>query len=135
MPTEETKFRRRRGAQPDNTNALKHGFYSRHFRGLAEAELQAALSGGLDEEIAMLRVVVRQVFALANGAEQLESGVKLLGALGVASIRLAKLLQTQKELGGDGDQVLAALSDALEDVLQSWEGTGGGRAGAMGGRG
>lgn len=69
----------------------------------------------------MLRVVVRQVFALTNGVEQLDQGVKLLGALGVASIRLAKLLQAQKELGEDGDQVLAALSAALGDVLQDWE--------------
>jgi hypothetical protein len=121
MPPEKPSSRRQRGAQPDNTNALKHGFYSRHFRALAEAELQAALSGRLDEEIAMLRVVVRQVFALTNGVEQLDQGVKLLGALGVASIRLAKLLQAQKELGEDGDQVLAALSAALGDVLQDWE--------------
>jgi hypothetical protein len=123
MTSEEIHSRRRRGAQPGNTNALKHGFYSRHFRGLAEAELQAALSGGLDEEIAMLRLVVRQVFALAKGVEQLEQGVKLLGALGVASIRLAKLLQTQQELGGSGDQLLAALSQALGDVLGSWQPT------------
>ena len=56
----------------------------------------------------------------------------LLGALGVASIRLAKLLQAQKELGGDGDQVLAALSEALNDVLQDWELSGERRSGGAG---
>ena len=52
-----------RGAQPGNANALKSGFYSRTF---SEAELVeigrlAVAELGLDEEIAMLRVLMRRV--------------------------------------------------------------------------
>jgi len=54
---------RPRGAQPGNTNALKHGFYAKHFNQLELSDLETALSGGLDNEIEMLRVAQRRTFA------------------------------------------------------------------------
>ena len=40
----------------------------------------------------------------------------MLGALGLASIRISRLLKSQKELG-DGDQALAIISAAINDLL------------------
>jgi hypothetical protein len=75
----------------------------------------------LDEEIQMLRTITRRVFILADGVEQLEQAVSLLGALGIASTRLANLLKAQKSLGNDQDPVMAALADALDELMKGWE--------------
>jgi hypothetical protein len=49
-------IRRRRGGQPGNRNACKHGYYSSALTGIDRANLtQAAQIAGLDEEIALLR--------------------------------------------------------------------------------
>jgi len=47
---------KRRGGQPGNVNAVKHGFYSRRFRELEAEDLDAALQNGLGDEIDMMRV-------------------------------------------------------------------------------
>jgi hypothetical protein len=43
--------------------------------------------------------------------------IKVLGALGLSSIRTSRLLKAQKELG-NGDQVLAIITAALEAALK-----------------
>jgi hypothetical protein len=76
---------------------------------------------GLDDEIRMLRTITRRVFQLADGVEELEQAISLLGALGIASTRLANLLKAQKSLGNGQDAVMTALSEALEKVRKDWE--------------
>ena len=111
--------RRPRGAQPENVNALKHGFYSPRFLADEAADLDAFSDGdgqsSLDSELAMMRVAVRRVFDALAGARSVDKQVDLLGALGAASSRVASLLKTKKFLtGGGGD-----LSAVLEQVLMS----------------
>lgn len=77
--------------------------------------------GILDEEIKMLKTITRRVFELADGVEELGQAVSLLGALGTASTRLANLLKAQKSLGGEQDPVMAALTDALDEIRKGWE--------------
>ena len=48
---------RKKGEQPWNLNALKHGFYSKHFLKGEGLDLEEA--GNLQEEIEMMRVVAR----------------------------------------------------------------------------
>jgi len=50
--------RRSRGAQPGNTNALKHGLYTRSFRCLEAARLEGALPGKFEDETELLRVLI-----------------------------------------------------------------------------
>jgi len=65
-PKESSKARKRmarkKGAQKGNQNALKHGFYS---RALSEAEKldleEASYVEGIDQEIAILRVKLREL--------------------------------------------------------------------------
>lgn len=53
---------RNKGAQPNNQNALKHGFYSRAFDKADKLELEElAQVVGLDDEIALLRWKLRQL--------------------------------------------------------------------------
>lgn len=110
---------RRRGGQPGNVNAVKHGFYSRRFRDLEAADLEGALQDGLGDEIALMRVMIRRVFEYANEeAACLDSWSGALSALGAASTRLAGLLRTQRLLGGNEGDVMEALRTALGEVTR-----------------
>jgi hypothetical protein len=60
------KNKRKRGAQPGNLNAFRHGFYSKLFKPLNAEDLEGIFSTSLEEEIAMLRVATQWTFNLAN---------------------------------------------------------------------
>ncbi|NMC53936.1 MAG: hypothetical protein GYA48_09920 [Chloroflexi bacterium] len=94
---------RRRGGQPGNKNALKHGFYSPGFNPTEQEDLEA-LAGQVDlsDEIAMMRVIMRRVFEQAGECADLGEWSAALGALGAAASRMAGLLRTQKILAGGG---------------------------------
>ena len=112
---------RSRGGQPGNSNAVKHGFYSRKFRDLESEDLETALREGLGDEIALMRVMIRRVFDFANdNAADLEGWTGTLSALGAASTRLAGMLRTQKLLGGGDSEALTALSQALGEVTREF---------------
>lgn len=111
------KNKRKRGAQPGNLNAFRHGFYSKLFKPLNAEDLEGIFSTSLEEEIAMLRVATQWTFNLANQVGDINQAIKALGALGLASIRISRLLKSQKELG-NGDQALSAITDAINEVLR-----------------
>lgn len=113
----ETNNHRKRGGQPGNLNALKHGRYARLVPPDDTRELPHLLSSSLEEEIRMLRSASRRVFALADQAEDIDRAIKVLGALGLAFIRTSRLLRSQKDLG-DGDQALAVISAAIDDFIE-----------------
>jgi hypothetical protein len=113
--------KRTRGAQPGNSNAVKHGFYSRNFKHLETSDLEVALLNGLDDEIAMLRVVIRRVFDYTHAEKQnLNTWTTGLETLGAACTRLAHLLRTQKLLGGQESDMSSALSQALKEVTKEF---------------
>lgn len=112
-----------RGGQPGNTNALKHGYYSRRLSELDSSDLDSAMQAGLADEIAMLRVTMRKVFEGAidlggEGETALERWASLLGLLSSASAKLAAMLRTQKLIMGTDQQseTLNALQVALRKV-------------------
>jgi hypothetical protein len=116
LPTRHPETPRKRGAQPDNLNAIKHGFYSRHFADLELADLDET-STNLQDEIEMLRVITRRVLTLAGDMQDIDTAVSVLGALGAAATRLAGLIRTQKLLGADQSDTTAALQAALSSVV------------------
>jgi uncharacterized protein YjcR len=113
------KKKRKRGAQPGNLNAFKHGFYSKLFEPLDREDIENLLSMDLDEEIVMLRNATQQTFSLANQVDDIDQAIRALGALGLASIRTSRLLKSQKEIG-NGDNALSAVSNAINEVLKEW---------------
>lgn len=113
------KKKRKRGAQPGNLNAFKHGFYSKLFEPLDREDIENLLSMDLDEEIVMLRNATQQTFSLANQVDDIDQAIRVLGALGLASIRTSRLLKSQKEIG-NGDNALSAVSNAINEVLKEW---------------
>ena len=111
------KNKRKRGGQPGNLNAFRHGFYSKLFQPLDAEDLEGIFSSSLEEEIAMLRIATQRTFKLARQIDDIDQAIKALGALGLASIRTSQLLKSQKELG-NGDQALSAITDAINEVLR-----------------
>ena len=113
---------RRRGAQPGNTNALIHGFYSRQMHAGEIADL-SAISPDLNGEIAMLRVLANRAVTAVNDATDLtvDDWSKLLNSIGSAFIKISALTRTQAILSGENESVDSALSRALATVLKDWE--------------
>jgi hypothetical protein len=124
------KRKTKRGGQPGNANAVRHGFYSRKFQDL-EVEDLGQVKGGLQDEIAMLRVSIRRVFERAPelGDEFADKGPgselfalsQLLTTLGIATTRLAHMLRTQKFLDGGSDDPLEDLVGKVLDDLKGEE--------------
>jgi hypothetical protein len=124
--------KKRKGAQPGNLNALKHGFYSRSFKELENSDLEAMLAQDLESEIAMLRVVVRRAFELSTAPAAEDTGlgqdldaqaklgtaIHVMNSLGMASIRLGSLLKIQAMLGKREGDIGAVISEALKEVAR-----------------
>jgi hypothetical protein len=104
--TAEEPQRKKRGGQPGNTNAIKHGFYAKNFSLDERRGLQVTKSVVLGDEIALLRVLIRHF------AEQIQAsqGVGLTESAQAEAdtIRLSAVPYTLV----DG-QHLAVISEAM----------------------
>ncbi len=109
---------RKRGGQPGNLNALKHGFYSKHFQKAELQDLEEARD--LQEEIAMMRVVTRRLLRMARGCKEMGEMVNVLGALGLASTRVAGLMKAQKYLGGNQDSEDEIIINVIDEITRDW---------------
>jgi hypothetical protein len=107
-----------RGAPKGNLNALKHGFYSRLFRSIESSELEQEKSANLENEITLLRVMIRRTMELADGIDDLKEATRVLDALGAAAARLAGLLRTQRSLKAPESGVADEISLAIQQVNQ-----------------
>jgi hypothetical protein len=111
--------KRKRGGQPGNTNAFKHGFYTKNFSLAERRGLQAANGVVLGDEIALLRVLIRRF------AEQIQSSPGIapsesaqhLAVVSEAMLRLASLMRTDHMLGGSQSSTfIKQLSLVLEEI-------------------
>jgi hypothetical protein len=102
--------------QPQNRNALKQGYYGKKYFDLELSDLDTVLGDGLNDEIALLRVIIRRVFDFANDhdSQTLETWSGSLNTLGAACTRLAGLLRTNQILGGGGPE------DMLKELAQAF---------------
>jgi hypothetical protein len=115
--TQRTGTRRKGGGQPNNTNALKFGIYSRRFHPLELSDLETGLLQGVGDEIYMMRVQTRRLFEISDGKETREVLIDVLNALGSASTRLAGLVRTQEALKSHTTDIASILSQALSEVM------------------
>ena len=111
--------RRKPGGQPGNTNALKHGFYTKNFSLAERRGLQATEGIVLGDEIGLLRVLIRR-FAEQIQASQgvaLNESAMHLAVVSEAMLRLASLLRTDHMLGGSqSSTLLAQFNLALKEM-------------------
>jgi hypothetical protein len=111
--------KRHRGAPAGNTNALKHGFYSRSFREIDCQDLDQVHFQGLQDEITMLRVFIRRVTEISKSITTFTDAVSLLRVLSLASTSLTRLLTTEKViLATSGHhESEASLGEALQNLI------------------
>ena len=113
--------KKRRGGQPGNTNALKHGFYTKNFSLAERRGLQAVEGVVLGDEIKLLRVLIRRFAEQIKSSQDvsLNDSAQHLAVISEAMLRLASLLRTDNMLGGsEYDTFGAALSRSMSAVLE-----------------
>ena len=112
---------RKRGGQPGNTNALKHGFYTKNFSLAERRGLEAVQGIVLEDEIALLRVLIRR-FAdqiLASKGVEINASAQHLAVVNEAMLRLASLLRTNHMLGGsENTSFTSALNLVLKEMSE-----------------
>ena len=118
--------KRKPGGQPGNVNAWRHGFYSRRFKALELCDLETMLQNSLDDEISLLRVMIRRVFEFADSqAETLADWESVLSTLGAASTRLAGLIRVQHLSSGKSqnieDLLAEAIGEAAHEISQRYQ--------------
>lgn len=118
---------RKRGGQPGNTNALKHGFYSKFFSDFELQDLDGALASGLDDEISLLRVFIRritdQVFNANDVELDLTTKMTYLDILARSLSRLSALVRVNDMLSSSNDSnILNRISAAVADITSDLSG-------------
>jgi len=105
--------KRKPGAQPGNRNALKHGYYSRLFKG-HEDEIFSTLSlEEIQEEIELTRVNNRRVLQAMSEDPDITYDQILAG---VRAISMGTALIASLNRAGAG----ASLESTEEDDMDSW---------------
>lgn len=93
-----TKEKRKRGAQPGNLNALKHGFYLNHARVRGTAPLKAADLDSVSSCIAAIREQIRRTGEANLDHATLEEVSEATRSLAFAGLALARLIRIQQIL-------------------------------------
>ena len=103
------KAERKRGAPKGNQNARKHGFYSRVLDEAEQLDFELATGvGGIDGEIALLRVKIKSI--LKNDPEN----IKLITQ---ATDALSRLVRTRYNISKEDKKGLKeAIGNVLRDV-------------------
>jgi hypothetical protein len=115
------KPKRTRGAQPGNTNALKHGAFSKSLPIHIDDEMLKKV--GLSEEIAMSRTIFRRVQSIAENESDPEKLTYQLNTLAATLIRLGSAIRTEQILFGKKgeedilDKLQLALQECINDGL------------------
>ncbi len=91
---------KKRGAQPGNRNAYRHGFYSQHFSPFEHRSVADIPATDLSNEIGLLRVYVNRFVQAYNDSSQTldyDQRLTALRAVTLAIGRLASLERIQSE--------------------------------------
>ena len=111
---------RKRGGQPGNTNALKHGFYSRAFRSVDIDDLDT-LELKLEDEIAAARVAGRRMLELSDEMTEPMQSIRALAAFSTHLIHIASLMRTHGILTGGSNTTSEAITNAIQTVAREFK--------------
>ena len=113
MMTDENQPKRRRGGQSGNRNALKHGYYTRIFTREENEDLRSAADvRGLDEEIALVRHVIKKAAASPDDRH-------MLIMIRAASV-LNRLVRTRHKIEGNPDRLKQAAENIRAHFAEFW---------------
>jgi hypothetical protein len=117
---------KKRGAQPANSNALKHGVYSRHYTPEELLALDRDVVGSLKDELEILRLAIfdaaDSVLAEPEDSLSFHDHVSAMNTVAVAVSRLENVIQVRMTAFGDPDrreqqvESMLALMDRSETV-------------------
>ena len=99
---------RKEGGQPANTNALRHGIYSRHFTPEENLALDRDVAGSLKDEAEILRLTIAgaadSVLQQPEADLPLRDHVFALRTISIAIARLVSIILTRLSVFGDPDR-------------------------------
>jgi hypothetical protein len=108
---------RKRGAQPDNKNAFKHGFYSEQFKRGERLALDKLSVTDLSGEIEFVRVYLKRFLEAQNNLPQpldFESQLSVLRAITFSAESIKSMIRTQivlAQVGRESTEVMAKLME------------------------
>ena len=120
-------FEKRRGGQPGNTNAVKHGLYSRRFSP-EEIEHLSGMQEGVKDEIEVVRISLARILDFIGQIDlskmSIEDYAALQNLITKNAATVARLMQVQKALtdsekAGLGAQLLAALEEVNANLMEN----------------
>ncbi len=107
----------KRGGQPGNLNAFKHGFYATHYTPEEIGQLEDLNENDVIEEIALLQVLMKRVFVGLKAGIPLMDHFKAVRVLSSADACLERLNRERASLFGG--QVLASqITQAMEEFSE-----------------
>ncbi len=121
------KTHRKRGAQLGNTNALKHGFYTRRLLetqpgsalACAAAELDEHQFPGMEEEINTLRLYIRRLVEVTPEDATVDQMIGIVRTLDLSFASLTRLLRVTREIKRDQlREYLRANQDAQKATFE-----------------
>src|SRR5450759_2037648 len=124
---------KKRGGQPKNANALKHGIYSRYYTPEELLALDQDVAGSLKDELEILRLVIldaaESVLKEPEDSLSFHDHVTALRTIAVAVARLENIIQLRMTAFGDPDRreqqvesMLALMEQSEMETTQVMEG-------------
>ena len=109
--------KRTSGGQPGNGNALRHGFYSEFFTQAELSGLDSDVKGEFLDEISLARITARKLAALLEGYETLPLQEVLVIAHGLSNYldRIQSLTRAQRFIYNNMTTIEQALEE-LKDI-------------------
>jgi len=110
---------RKRGAQSNNVNAVKHGLYSKRFQRISGTPIIDLQDVDVEAELQLLRVMISRHLAVRAEAPPLSPQESLtdLRVISFAIARLASLLRLQKNMPADAEVTESWLHDLLNRIV------------------
>jgi uncharacterized protein YjcR len=106
---------RKRGAQPGNDNALKHGFYSRTWKQRDRKGFEEMKTISLVDEINLLRVSICRLVESSHENDTPTASVQFVRTLSLALIALNRLIRTQNDIHSPDDEFQESFMQALRE--------------------
>jgi len=114
----EKVIKKKKGGQAWQSQCVEHGFYAKGLRKMEIKELEK-ISEGLEEEIGLMRSIIRRVAENAVDENDRRELIGLLDSIGAAGVRLASMIRTQKVFF-KANPLEDALSEAIDMVQAEW---------------
>ncbi len=108
---------RHRGAPPGNTNALKHGFYTRRFKKRDLTGIEQTSIKGLAEEIALIRIFTRRLVESCDPTADMYELAGILRAICLASTSITRIIRAHSFLASDNSEWSLAVDEAIRQLL------------------